>query len=592
MSPGTAAQGPGRTSPSGQLEGEIERSPSRFGRGERLLTARTGWQRTNRSSLVLLLVALGYGAFLVWLSRDAWFWGDDWTFLFHKGTIPGETQGTLMDPYNGHWSLAHGLTYRLLFELFGLKTYLPWLVVLIGFHVALVLLVHYLLRRTGCPRSVSLGTAFAILLTGVAPEMLVYDAAMSHSGALATGLAGVAVVVHSDGRGRGAIAGSVLLSIALMYSATGISTVVLAAVFVTVHWGMRTGLRVAGPPAALFVVWFAVWGRVGTGGSDRTFGNLADVPNYVWDGLTKVFGAAVGVPGIGPVVFAALLLNLVTDREGSPALRTLAWSGLAGATSQLVIEGVGRLNVGHIDSSPARYAYFSLVLLSPALALGVARLMRATIEPRWLPIAGITLALVGYGVHGVNQVRDFSTGYSVGSKAWLGRFHGMIASADADQRQITATYDDFVNAGLTQDLIARPEVRALLPAGEASMDDRMYAETLFNVGVSTQTYHLFNPAFIDLAFGWNREIKKAPGCASYVATTDNPMLQIATLDGVEIGITSDATEVTTRLLRDDVTAGGRIWQVPAGSIHVASTAKDALLQVSFNAPGEYIICKQ
>lgn len=571
-----------------------ERTPAsrRAAKTSPLDRARHAVRRLDLPTLLLLATCLLYGAFLVWLSRDAWFWGDDWTFLFHKGTIPGETQGTLMDAYNGHWSLAHGLTYRALFDLFGMKSYLPWLTVLIGFHVTIVLAVHALLRRTGCPRSVALGTALAILFTGVAPEMLVYDAAMSHSGALALGLLGVLVVVATDAGRRGLVAAALLLSVALMFSATGISTVVLAAVFVSVHWSVRTGLRVAGPPTALFVAWFAIWGRSGTGGSDRTFGNLADVPNYVWDGLTKVFGTAVGVPGIGPVVFAALLLNLLTDREGHPALRTLAWSGLAAATAQLVLEGVGRLNIGEIDNSPARYAYFSLVLLSPALALGVARLLRATIEPRWLPIAGISLALVGYAVHGVSQVRDFSEGYAFGSKAWLGRFHGMIASADAGQEQITTSYDDFVNVGISQDLIARPEVRAALPDGEASVTDRMAAETMFNVGVGTTTYDMFNPAFIDLSFGWNRKIRKVPGCATYTATVPNPMLQIATLDGVEIGVTSGATEVTTRLVRDDVSGDGRLWHVPAGSIHVASTAKDALLQVSFNAPGEYVICKQ
>lgn len=549
-------------------------------------------RRTDLATRALLVSCAVYGTYLVWLSRHAWFWGDDWTFLFHKGTIPGETQGTLMDAYNGHWSLAHGLTYRVLFDLFGMKSYLPWLVVLIGFHVVIVLAIHVLLRRAGCPRSVALGTALAILLTGVAPEMLVYDAAMSHSGALALGLLGVVAVVLTDASRRGLIVAAALLSVALMFSATGISTVVLAAVFVSVHWSVSAGLRAAGPPTALFLVWFAVWGRAGTGGRDRTFENLADVPNYVWDGLTKVFGSAVGVPGLGPVVFAALMLNLLTDRDGAPLLRTLAWSGLAAATAQLVLEGVGRLNIGEIDNSPARYAYFSLVLLAPALALGVARLLRATVEPRWLPLAGVSLALVGYGIHGASQVRDFSEGYSVGSKAWLGRFHGMIASADAGQEQITSTYDDFVNVGITQDLIARPEVRAVLPEREPTLQERMTAETMFNVGVGTETYDLFNPAFVDLHFGWDRKIRKPPGCATYTAVVANPMLQIATLDGVEIGVTSAATEVTTRLVRDDVVGDGRIWKVPAGPLHIASTAKDALLQVSFNAPGEYVICKQ
>jgi hypothetical protein len=243
-------------------------------------------------------------------------------------------------------------------------------------------------------------------------------------------------------------------------------------------------------------------------------------------------------------------------------------------------------------ASTGRYAYFSLVLLAPLLCLALVRLSRLTVDPRWLPVAAMSLALAGYAVHGVNQVRQYSDGYASVSRAWLDRLHGMVASADDGQRMITSTYDELVNHGLSQDLIASDEVRRALPDGEPSAQGRLGAETMFNVGVGTQTYDLFNPAFVDLAYGWNRGIRKLPGCASYTATVDNPMLQIATLDGIEIGITSDATEVTTRLVRDDVTADGRIWQVPAGAIHVASTARDALLQVSFNAPGEYIICKQ
>ncbi|WP_157829577.1 hypothetical protein [Nocardioides alpinus] len=528
---------------------------------------------------------------MVWLSHDAYFWGDDWTFLLRKGTIPGEAIGTLMDPYNSHWSLAHGLTYRLLFEIFGMKTYVPWLIVLVAFHAVIVLSIHYILRRTGCPRSVALGTALAILVTGVAPEMVVWDAAMSHSGALALGFLALAVVVGTDARRAGLVVAAALLSVALMFSATGISVVVLTAVFVAAQHGLRRAALVAGPPIAMFVMWLVVWGREVSGVS-RTFDGVADVPNYVFDGLTKVFGTAVGVPGVGPVVVVALMINLLTDRDSNPALRALAWSGLAAAVAQLVLEGVGRLQIGQIDDNPNRYAYFSLVLLSPALALGFARILRTTIEPRWLPLAGVSLALVGYSLHGVSLVREYSAGYTAVSRSWLDRFEGIIASADAGQRPLAQSYDDPVNGGITQELIASQAVRAVLPDGTPSPADRLGAEMMFNVGVGTQTYDLFNPAFVDLAFGWNREIKKLPGCQTYVATVPNPMLQIATMDGIEIGVTSVSTEVTTRLVRDDMVADGRIWNVPAGSIHIASTAKDAVLQVSFNAAGEYTICKQ
>lgn len=558
----------------------------------RIVPAHAGRRTPALPTLVLGVLTLAYGAYLVWLSSDAYFWGDDWSFLLHRGTIPGESEGTLMTPFNGHWSILMILVYRGLFAVFGMTTYVPWVMVLIAFHLGICVTAYALFRRVGAHAWVAAGVAAAILFTGVAPEMVVFDAAMNHSGSILCGLVALLVLVRTDASRRGTIATWVALTLAVMWSSTGISSIIIASVFATVQWGRAAGLRVASLPTIVFVVWYAVWGREDPG-AQLTWDTIASAPQYVWTGLTKVFGSAVAVPEVGPVVFGALLLNLLTDREASPMFRNLAWSGLVAATAQLFIESMTRAHMGIEAAANGRYAYFSLVLLSPALALAVSRLTRLAVEPRWLPVAAITVALAGYAVHGVHQVRQYSDGYASVSRQWLDRLHGMVASADNGQVMITEDYDELVNHGLSQDLLARAEVRNALPEGSPSMSGRLAAETMFNVGVGTETYDLFNPAFVDLTTGWNRPVKKLPGCAAYVATTADPLVQVATVDGIEIGITGPTTQVITRLMRDDVTAEGRIWQVEAGiPVYVAATAKDAVLQVSFNTPGEYIICKQ
>lgn len=582
MSPMTTEQG---------TQGSDGHAEARRPERARRAGARARLRAPAAPAAVVLLVALSYGAWLVWLSADAYFWGDDWHFLLHRGTVPGEEEGGLMTPFNGHWSILMILTYRALFAVVGMTTYVPFVAVLVAFHVGICVAMHVLLRRAGAHPWVAAAVALTILFTGVAPEMVVFDAAMNHSGSILCGLLAVLALLRSDGSRRGTAVAWVALTLAVMWSSTGISAIIIAAVFATIQWGRAAGARVASAPTLVFLFWYVGWGRHDRG-AQLTWDAVAGAPQYVWTGLTKVFGSAVAIPEVGPVVFVVLMLNLVTDRDSSPVLRHLAWSGVAAATVQLLLESLTRGHMGIEAASTGRYAYFSLVLLAPALCLALVRLSRLTVEPQWLPVVAVSVALAGYAVHGVNQVRQYSGGYASVSRAWLDRLHGMEASADDGQRMITATYDELVNHGLSQDLIASDVVRNALPNGTPSPEGRLGAETMFNVGVGTKTYDLFNPAFVDLAFGWNREIKKLPGCASYTATVDNPMLQIATVDGIEVGITSDATEVTTRLVRDDITADGRIWQVPAGAIYVASTAKDALLQVSFNAPGEYVICKQ
>ena len=550
-----------------------------------------GWMPSIPTTLVIVLAA-AFGAYALWLDRNSFFWGDDWHFLFHRGSVEGASEGSLLTPFNGHWSILMILLYRALFATVGLTTYLPYVAVLIAFHVGIVLVTDRLLVRTGAGAWIAAVVALLVLFTGVAPEMVVFDAAMNHSGSILFGLLAVLVLVRGGADRRAVAISWALLVIALMWSGTGISSVVLATVLVSATWGFRRAGVVLSVPLAVFLVWFLGWGRHGAG-ADLTWDVTSEVPAYVWAGLTKVFGAAVSVPEVGPVVFAALLLNLVTDHRPVPLLRNLAWAGLAAATVQLMIEAITRSHMGVESASTGRYAYFTLVLLSPAVALAASRVLQLAIEPRWLPAVAIGAALVGYALNGVSDVRQYAAGYAGVSSEWKHTFQAIVANADAGQAQITPYFDGGVNAGITQDLIASDRVRRALPDAEVSLADRMRAETMFNVGVGTETYDLFNPAFVDLTYGWDQKIRKKPGCATYTATVGDPMLQVATVDGIEIGVQGPASQVVTRLRRGDDLADGRIWQVEADEpLYVASTAKDAVLQVSFNAPGDYPICKQ
>jgi hypothetical protein len=50
--------------------------------------------------------------------------------------------------------------------------------------------------------------------------------------------------------------------------------------------------------------------------------------------------------------------------------------------------------------------------------------------------------------------------------------------------------------------------------------------------------------------------------------------------------------VVTQLLRgQNLGSVQRTWKVAAGTIHVSTTAKDALLFVTLNGAGEYTVCK-
>ena len=81
-------------------------------------------QRSTTSALVVFIAAL-VGAFLLYAivgHRHYWFWHDKWDFLVARD---GADLHDLLRPHNEHWSTVPILFYRLVWRVFGLKSYAP-----------------------------------------------------------------------------------------------------------------------------------------------------------------------------------------------------------------------------------------------------------------------------------------------------------------------------------------------------------------------------------------------------------------------------------------------------------------------------------
>ena len=65
-------------------------------------------------------------AAILWLiqSRSRWFFADEWAFLTNGSSTPLD----LLDDHNAHWTTLPRLLYRVLWELVGLNSYLPYVV--------------------------------------------------------------------------------------------------------------------------------------------------------------------------------------------------------------------------------------------------------------------------------------------------------------------------------------------------------------------------------------------------------------------------------------------------------------------------------
>jgi len=114
---------------------------------------------------VAAFIAAEVVALSLWLTlgRNQWFFSDEWDFL--AGRTAGDL-GDLFHPHDNHWSTLPILAYRVLWWLFGLRTYLPYLTLVVLLHLTAAALLRAVMRRAGVGPWLSTAAASLFALFG------------------------------------------------------------------------------------------------------------------------------------------------------------------------------------------------------------------------------------------------------------------------------------------------------------------------------------------------------------------------------------------------------------------------------------------
>jgi hypothetical protein len=262
-------------------------------------------------STVALVIALVIGLpLLLWLGRGMTFFSDEWAFIQSRSL--GDP-GTWLPPHNEHWWTLPVLAYRLLVETVGLRTYVPYLAVVIALHGLVVTLTFIAIRRSSGPLA-AVAVAILLLLYGSGFENLYWGFQTGFVGATAAGIAALLALDRRDNRGRWGVA--LLLTAGLATAGVALAFCVAVTVESIVARRLRTMLLPLAIPAAIYVAWFVTFGRfgirTGTGLSETA---IFDVTNAVLIGFSNAAGAITGVgptfgiiPGVGIGIWAVVCL--------------------------------------------------------------------------------------------------------------------------------------------------------------------------------------------------------------------------------------------------------------------------------------------
>jgi hypothetical protein len=336
---------------------------------------------------------VGALAFYLVIGRDHWFFSDDWGFIATRSLTD---VGDLLEPRNDHWSTMPIVVYRVLWNVFGLRTYLPYQALVVVLHLTCAVLLRTLARKSGAgPWVATLGAAsFVLFVSGF--ENILWAIQVSYLGSLCFGLAQLVLADHDGRIDRRDWFGLACGFVCLISSGVGITLIVVVGIAALARRGWRVAAFHTVPLGVIYLVW---WVTLGTGSPGTS--TPGEVLGFVASGVGAAFATLGQVPGAGWALALLLVGGLVLRWWGRPAaeLRVEASAPLAmlaGAVAFLVISGIARAGTfGTQSAGEPRYYTFVVALGLPALILAADAVWR-----RWRVAGAVAVALLLVGIPG------------------------------------------------------------------------------------------------------------------------------------------------------------------------------------------------
>ncbi len=336
-----------------------------------------GAVRVRHALPVAIVLAAGTWAILLYLSRRFDFYYDDWDFVL------GSPHWTLRDyflPHNEHWWMLGAVVYKLLFTLFGARSYTPFMATVLALHAAAAILLFLIIRgRSGdVPALVA---SVMLLGLGTGFENILWAFQIGFLGSIDLGLAAI-LLLERDGASavRQAVA-SGLLVLGMTSSGLGLFFVAAIAGDLALNRARRHYLWVIAAPLLAYATWSATFGRhslsVTRGASPFSPAAFLSLRSYVPYGIGRAVAALFGGVAsewhlLGLAALVAILAVSWTYR------RFQVDSRVAGAGFALLVmfgaTGLVRSELGDVQAGSPRYVYNAAIFLLPILASVVAPL--------------------------------------------------------------------------------------------------------------------------------------------------------------------------------------------------------------------------
>ena len=340
------------------------------------------------------VIALAFVRYAV-AGRKVWFFYDEWDFLANR------TGGNLHDlfaPHYDHWTTLPILIYRFLWNVFGLRTYRPYQLLIIALHLTAAVLLRVVMRRAGVgPWITTVAAATFVLLGGAGWMNILWGFQIGFVGSLVCGLVQLIIADHDGPIDRRDALGLTFGIVGLMCSGFAVTMTLVVGLAVLIRRGWRPATLYTVPAGMLYLAWWVVFAR---NASTATPGSFSNVAEFVSIGVSNGFAKLGHWPGIGLALALTLVggLALAWGRLPLAQLRRQAAAPaalLVGCPVFFAILGLGKGGPPHSPQNAtfARYVHLAAALMLPALAVAADAIAR-----RWRFAAPFLIVLFLVGV--------------------------------------------------------------------------------------------------------------------------------------------------------------------------------------------------
>ncbi len=364
--------------------------------------------------MVFVLASLGAVVVFLRAGRDQWFFQDEWDFLVQRRL--SDPVG-LLHPHYEHWTTLPIVIYRVLWTMFGIRSYLPYQLVALAFHLGVATLLLIVMRRAGVSVWVASLTASAFALFGSGNENVVFGFQITFTGALGFGLVQLVLAGHDGPISRRDWVALAAGLAAIMCAGPGVVMVLVVGIATLIRRGWKAAAFQVVPLAAVYGIWLVLFGESSTfGGPPGPAGLWA----FVWRGTSETIASIAQLPFAGWVFAAVGLAGVIVGGStgGWRAFAARAAAPIAlvpGAIVFLFVTAWGRAAFYGTDRATAsRYLYTVGAMLLPILAVALSAL-----ADRWPKVSPVVVVLLLIGIPGNIAAADDRSPLVKGNEAFV-----------------------------------------------------------------------------------------------------------------------------------------------------------------------------